>query len=71
MQNNNLEEDNNETDKEKVKRMSLQRSKSETGSETQEQLETKTTRSSTTSPDSVPCSLEEPSEVSTASRMFL
>ncbi|KAK7123947.1 hypothetical protein R3I93_022148 [Phoxinus phoxinus] len=59
-QNNSLEEDNNETEKEKVKRMSPQRSKSETWSETQEQLETKSTRSSTTSPDSVPCGLEEP-----------
>ncbi|XP_077100454.1 rab effector MyRIP isoform X2 [Siphateles boraxobius] len=58
-QNNDLDEDN-ETEKEKVKRMSLQRSKSETGSETQEQIETKTTRSSTTSPDSIPCGLEEP-----------
>ncbi|XP_067290537.1 rab effector MyRIP isoform X2 [Pseudorasbora parva] len=59
-QNNSLDEDNDETEMEKVKRISPQRSKSETGLEKQEQLETKTTRSSTTSPDSVPCGLEEP-----------
>ncbi|XP_065150930.1 rab effector MyRIP isoform X1 [Paramisgurnus dabryanus] len=51
-----LEEDNEE----KVKRTSPQRSKHETGLERQEQLETKATRSTATSPDSAPCGLEEP-----------
>ncbi len=75
-QNKNLKEDYDETEKpdeEKVKRILPQRSHSETGSEKQEQLETKTTRSSTTSPDSAPCGLEEPvspSEVSTGSGLF-
>ncbi|XP_016092800.1 rab effector MyRIP-like [Sinocyclocheilus grahami] len=73
--NKSLKEDYDETEKneEKVKRISPQRSHSETGSEKQEQLETKTTRSSTTSPDSAPCGLEEPmspSEVSTSSGLF-
>ncbi len=74
--NKNLKEDYDETEKpdeEKVKRILPQRSHSETGSEKQEQLETKTTRSSTTSPDSAPCGLEEPmspSEVSTGSGLF-
>ncbi len=74
--NKNLKEDYDETEKpdeEKVKRISPQRSHSETGSEKREQLETKTTRSSTTSPDSAPCGLEEPmspSEVSTGSGLF-
>lgn len=70
-QNSSLEEDN-ETEKEKMKRIPPQRCKSETGSEKQEQLETKTTRSSTTSPDSIPCGLEEPlspSEVSAGSSL--
>ncbi|XP_016389021.1 rab effector MyRIP-like, partial [Sinocyclocheilus rhinocerous] len=61
--NKSLKEDYDETEKpneEKVKRISPQRSQSETGSEKQEQCETKTTRSSTTSPDSAPCGLEEP-----------
>ncbi|XP_058621723.1 rab effector MyRIP isoform X2 [Onychostoma macrolepis] len=61
--NKSLKEDYDETEKpyeEKVKRISPQRSHSETGSEKQEQLETKTTRSSTPSPDSAPCGLEEP-----------
>lgn len=50
-----------------VKRISLQRSKSETRPEKQEQVKTKTTRSTVTSPESAPCGLEEqmaPSEVS-------
>ncbi len=74
--NKSLKEDYDETEKpneEKVKRISPQRSHSETGSEKQEQLETKTTRSSTTSPDSAPCGLEEPmspTEVSTGSGLF-
>ncbi|XP_050954019.1 rab effector MyRIP isoform X2 [Labeo rohita] len=62
-QNKCLKEDYDETEKpseEKVKILSPQRSQSETGSEKQEQLETKTTRSSTTSPDNAPCGLEEP-----------
>lgn len=54
-QNNSLKEDYDETEKpneEKLKRISPQRSPSETGSEKQEQLEKKITRSSITSPDS-------------------
>ncbi|KAK2869902.1 hypothetical protein Q8A67_024294 [Cirrhinus molitorella] len=61
-QNKSLKEDYDETktpSEEKVKIISPQ-SQSETGSEKQEQLETKTTRSSTTSPDNAPCGLEEP-----------
>lgn len=74
--NKSLKEDYDETEKPnegKMKRISPQRSHSETGSEKQEKLETKTTRSSTTSPDSAPCGLDEPmspSEVSTGSGLF-
>ncbi|XP_073687018.1 rab effector MyRIP isoform X2 [Garra rufa] len=61
--NRSLKEEYDKTEKpgeEKVKIISPQRSQSETGSEKQEQLETKTSRSSTTSPDNASCGLEEP-----------
>ncbi|XP_051970298.1 rab effector MyRIP-like [Xyrauchen texanus] len=66
-QNKNLEEDSDETEKsigEKVRRISPLRNKSETGLEEQENPESKITRSTSASPDSTPCSLEEPASPS-------
>ncbi|XP_051543607.1 rab effector MyRIP-like isoform X2 [Myxocyprinus asiaticus] len=65
--NKNLQEDNNETDKsieEKVRRVSPQRSKSETVFEEHRKPEVKRPGSMSTFSDSTPCSLEEPASPS-------
>ncbi|NP_001340854.1 rab effector MyRIP [Danio rerio] len=57
--NKSLEEYKYETEKEKVNKISAQRSKSETSAE-RKKLDIKTARSLTASPESTPCGLEEP-----------